>query len=280
MSGIGLFVGAEALKPSGGPWEDPSAVLRLAALTATWLGGRHETLLVLGDGPALLAVGTAVLGLQEGRVVEGGERRGSPIRVLSLLEGDNPEVGRALGFRRRPRGEGFRDREAPREGERSREEEIFGDLSVLVDAGILDVAGEGGGVLEPRSGGMAAQILGGQLERERPSGVLAFGDLPGEITDVTRRYARETDLSFRSVAGWNEGAETLKSEPGVPMLDGRPLRFREGQDLGGEGSGELHETADEELMEAARYGTWEAGMTYEVYRWLTDLDRQGGGRDA
>lgn len=276
MTVIGFFVGPETREPSEA-WEDPSATLRLAALTASWLSSRGDTLLVLGDAPALLAVGTSVLGTQESRVLEGGERRDSPIRVLSLLEGDTPELDRALGFRRRPKEAPFEDRERPLGEEPSWGEELFGDLSLLVEVGIMDVAREGRNGLDPQSAEMTAQILRGQLQRERPSAVLAFGALPGAVTDVTRSFALEMKVPFGSVAGRNEGADLLISEPGPPMLDGLPLRFREDQDLGREGPEELQETADEELMEIARYGTWEAEMTYTVYRWIQEIERGGGG---
>lgn len=272
MSKIGVFVGPEGSKLSNSH-EDPSSLLRLAALAASWAASQGQTLLVIGDAAALLTLGTAILGLQQGHVLEGGDRRASPMRVISLLESGNPGLDRSLSFWRRSSetSPGDQGRGSFDEGREPRD--LFGDLSLLLDLGIMDVVGESHRSLEPKSPGAIAGSLGGQLLAEGPQGILAFGQLPDSIALVTHTYAREMRVPFSCVLGEIEGAERLTSEPTAPVLSGRTLRFQgQGPFRRDRDDEEVQETADEELVEVARRGTWEAGMTFRLHEWLLSLD--------
>ena len=218
MSMIGILIGSESSKVLYGG-EDPASVLRLSVLAATWAASNGHTVLALGDGPALLTVGTAVIGLQEGRVVEGGERRASPVRVLAQLSTDNPERDRALSFKRRSRdfaGDSARFEKG--------QEVPFGDLSFLVDLGIIDVVGDL--ALEPQPPDIVAQNLTAQLLDQAPNAILVLGEIPGGINDAVLRYVREARSPFASIIGDAEGAERLAAPAQEPMLENRRLRFR------------------------------------------------------
>jgi hypothetical protein len=266
MSTIAILIGPEISEPH--TVEDPSTSLRLSALAASWAASNGHTVLVLGDAPALLAVGTAVVGFQQGRVLEGGERRRSPVRALSLLASDNADRDRSLSFQRRGR-EGIR--EAPGSEETFEQEQTFGDLSLLIDLGIMDIAGDSQLSLQPRSPETVARNLRGQLFSEAPRAILAIGQVPEVISRSALEYTRETKSSFACVLSHVDGAERLTGADQIPMLNNRRLRFRERQPSPEEASDEVYDTTDKELMRAASQATWEAELTFRMYQWLTSI---------
>jgi hypothetical protein len=248
--------------------------LRLSALAASWAVSNGHLILALGDAAALLAVGTAVLGLQEGRVLEGGERRRSPIRVLSMLAGENPDRDRSLSFRRRARNAD--ERETPEEmppEEITEDQQTFGDLSLLIDMGIMDIAGELQLSLEPLPPDVVAENLNRQLYSESPRGILAVGELPRIVSEVISAYSHQMRYPFASALSRIEGAERLTGAEQIPKLNNRTLRFRERPSE--ETSDEEYETADPELMRAALEATQEAELTFRIYQWLTRLAEAG-----
>jgi hypothetical protein len=265
MSVIGVLIGSESSKFTHGG-EDPASVLRFSVLAATWVASNGHTVLALGDGPALLTVGTAVIGLQQGRVVEGGERRASPVRVLAQLATDNPERDRALSFQRRSR-EFAGDSARFEDGQ----EVPFGDLSFLVDLGLIDVVGEL--ALQPQSPDIVAQNLPTQLLDQRPDAILVLGEIPGGIDEAVLRYVRETGSLFASILGDAEGAERLAAPEQEPMLENRRLRFRRRESAIDDVDSEAYYTSDEELMRAGREATWEAEMTFRLYNWLSSIPK-------
>lgn len=271
MSKVAMFVGPEARKHRE-PEEDPASALRLAALTASWAAHQGHTLLLVADAPAVLALGTAVMGTQQSRVVEGGERRPSPIRVLALLESGDPGLDRALSFERRPRERFAEDPEPGRFEEDLERRETFGDLSLLMDVGILDLASDSETSLVPRAPEEIAEVLTRRLFEERPRGVLAFGQVPDRIVLAAGNYAREIAVPFSSALGHLQGPDRLRPETVAPMLDGRILRVGERRRFEGGEDEAAVDTVDEELMQVARWATWEAEMTFQLYRWLGTLE--------
>jgi hypothetical protein len=264
MSTILLIIGYETPEFPGGT-EDPASALALSALAASWAVSNDHLVLALGDAPALLAVGTAVLGLQDSRVLEDGNRRESPIRVLSLLASENPNRDRSLGFRRRDR------RVTDEREEQSQEEQTFGGLSLLVDMGIMDIVGESPLILEPVGPDIAAKKLKDQIYSERPSAILAIGSVPNTLREVISSYHKEMRYPFACILDNTEGAERLRGAEQVPRLNGRILRFREKESPDEEMNDAVYETSDPELMRAASEATREAELTFRIYQWLTEI---------
>jgi hypothetical protein len=267
MSTIGIFVGSE-ISELGHSVEDPSSTLRLSAMAALWAASNGHTVLALGDAPALLAVGTAAVGFQQGRVLEGGERRKSPVRVLSLLASENADRDRSLSFQRRRR-EGIHETPGPEE---TPEEELsFGDLSLLVDLGVMDIVGDSQFSLQPQSPEMVARILGRQLFSERPRAILAIGQVPEAVSRITLQYTREMKSPFACVLSRLDGAEQLTGAEQIPRLNNRRLRFRDRQPSSEEVNDDVYDTTDAELVRAANQATWEAEVTFRMYQWLTSI---------
>jgi len=225
--------------------------------------------MLLGDAPTALAVGTAVMGSHSGRVVEGGERPPSPLIVLPLLSSGNKALDRSMKVDPPSRGS-TDDPEHQDMKERLR----FGDLSLLVDLGIMDIAEGPKASLEVTDYHRIAEVLGVTLSVYRPRKILAFGILPSAIFEVAITFARRSETSFTVVPGWQDdqqrfqGVETLRYKPAPPMLDGMELRFRH-QDHG-EDDGEFHYIDDKEAMLEAEIAMWEATMTFQL------LERLGG----
>lgn len=270
MSTLGLLIGSEVSKAFHGV-EDPSSTLRLGSVAASWAASNGYTVLALGDAPALLSVGTAVVGLQQGRVLEGGERRRSPMRVLSLLASENAERDRSLSFERRRRAETGGTQEPE---DKLEQEQVFGDLSLLVDLGIMDIVGDSQLSLQPRPPEMVARNLTSQLFSEQPRGILAIGQLPEAVTEAVLKYHRETKSPFACILSYIEGADRLSGAEQIPMLNNRRLRFRGRRPFADEVEAvreDTYDTADEELMRAAQQATWEAELTFRIYQWLIDL---------
>jgi hypothetical protein len=267
MSTIGIVVGAEGSERAYG-FQDPSSTLRLSALAASWTAFNGHTVLTLGDAPALLAVGTAVLGLQQGRVLEGGERRKSPVRVLALLASEYADRDRSLSFRR-PGRETVGDERVRQQT--PEEEQQFGDLSLLIDLGIMDLVGHSQLSLEPQSASVVAKALGEQLFSERPRAILAIGAIPDAVSQIVRGYSHDTESAFASILSDLEGAERLTGSEQIPMLNGRRIRLRDRGPSPEEADEDVYDTVDKELMHAAQQATWEAEMTFRMYQWLTSI---------
>jgi hypothetical protein len=271
MRAITLLIGAHNLKHSA----VPRSILRLASEAAARAVTSRARVILLGDAPTVLAVGTAVMGLESSRTVEGGQRPPSPLIVLPLLSSGNEALDRSMKVDP-PRGGSTDDLEHQDTEERSRS----GGLSLLVDLGIMDVAEGPKASLEVTDHNRIVEALDGVLLEYLPREILTFGILPRAIFEAASTYACKRETPFTVVPGWNDeqqhpkGVETLQYKPAPPMLGGMELRFRHQDDGEDDGGGEFHYIDDKEAMREAEIAMWEATMTFQLLVRLGGEDEQ------
>lgn len=235
-----------------GPDADADPYLMdLASVAAGLAVESKRRILFVGTSQTVLAVGTAIVGYQQERTVEGGERFPSPIVLAGLVRNvfDTPDPL-------------YRDPEFSKE---TRYDE-GGLLSELVDLGIMDLDSGMEKRIIPKSLEALDDQLDDFLKREKPSQILAIGKISRKILERLSHNAMESNMRLGVIGVVGQapkGAEVLFSEIAESKLDGVPIRRVEQSEERNQG-----ETASEPLIEAAKNAVREAGLSYAVTEWV------------
>jgi hypothetical protein len=242
MNSLMILVGPNA--------DADSYLMDLASVAAGLAVESNRRVLFVGTSQSALAVGTEIIGYQQERTVEGGERFPSPMVLAGLIRNVS-DTSDPL----------YRD---PEFSEDTRYDE-GGFLSELVDLGIIDL--DSG--MEERIISRSLEDLDSQLDdflkREKPSQILIIGSVSSEMLERLSHNAMESNirLGIIGVDQAPKGAEVLFSEVAEPKLDGTPIRGVGQSEEGGRG-----ETASEPLVEAVKNAVWEAGLSHAVAVWV------------
>lgn len=235
MSTLMILVGPNA--------DSDPYLMDLASVAAGLAVESDRRVLFAGTSQTTLAVGTALVGNQQGRTVEGGERLPSPMVLFGLVRSvmDTPDP-----LYQDP---GFNGDTQYNEG---------GLLLDLIDLGIMDLHNRMERRIVPKSiEDLASQVMD-LLEQEKPSQALVIGDISGEMREMLSHHAEESNMQLKII-----GDEELYSAIGPPQLDGVPIRSVER--IKGEFRGE---TTSDPLVEAAENAVGEAGLNHAVTVWV------------
>lgn len=234
-----------------GPDADHNLYLMdLASVAAGLAIESGRRILFTGTSQAILSVGTALVGYQQGRTVEEGERLPSPMVLAGVIRSDidtpDPLYRKTELEEKRPHPEG-------------------GMLSELIDFGVMDLDIGMEKRIIPKPIEELDLQLKHLLRREKPSQTLIIGSVSEEMLDFLSNHAKESNMHLGVVKNGYvpQGVEALSCEVGEPKLDGVPIG---GVELSKEKF--RGETVSESLIEAANNAVWEAGLSHAVTVWV------------
>lgn len=239
-----------------GPDADSNPYLMdLASIAAGLAMESDRQILFAGTSQAALAVGTALVGNQQGRTVEGGKRVRSPMTLAGVIRSNMDTLD--------PLCQDSDRRETDSNGEMPQYES--GLLSDLIDLGVMDLPDLMEGGIVPRSIEELTFQVNRLLKQEEPSQTLVIGNISGDMLQSLFQHAKESKMKLKIIGDRSaEGAKTLYSEVAEPLLDGAPIRDVE-QNEPEEFRGE---TDFNPLFEAAKNAALEAGLSHEVTVWV------------
>lgn len=233
----------------------------LASAAAELAVESGHRILFAGTSQTVLAVGTALVGKQHGRTVEGGERRPSPMVLLGLVR-SSMEVPDPLCSDPDRKNDDFDGEHPHHEG---------GLLADLIDFGIMDLDDGMEGRIIARNMEELVPRLHQLLEQDRHAQALVIGYIPEKMNEILSYRIKKLGMRLGVVGGHvPKSGEAIETEVGELLLDGVPImsaEYRRREEK------YQQETDSNSLFVAAKKAVWEAGMSHAVATWVRGKNR-------